>query len=684
MKTKHLILAVLFVSLLFSCTKEWNEIALSSPDSKLQLIFKIHDGKPVYQLNLNGKPIVLESRMGFQLKDQPSLDSNFVLIDRKINSIHTSWDQPWGEAKTIENHYNEVILYLQELSGPERNMNIIFRLYNGGMGFRYEFPEQENLDEFQILEEYTNYTLANEEEAWWIPAYQRERYEYLYKKSKLSQMDTAHTPLTVETKNGLYLSFHEAALYDFPSYTLYAPDTNVLALDLVPWSNGIKAYVKTPFLTPWRTIQVADKPQELITNYLILNLNDTCKIADTSWIKPAKYVGIWWGMHIDKYTWASGKKHGATTENTKKYIDFASEHGFGGVLVEGWNTGWDGDWIKNGELFSFTQPYPDFNLIYLADYAKNKGISLIGHHETSAHIENYEKQMEKAYRLYEDLGVKYLKSGYVGAGYPGGRLYNDEWHHGQFAVRHYQKSVELAAKYHIMLDVHEPIKDCGLRRTWPNLMSREGARGMEWSAWGTDDGNPPDHVPTLVFTRLLSGPMDYTPGIFDLDIPTKPDNRVNTTLAKQLAYYVIIYSPLQMAADLPENYMENPAFQFIQDVPCDWEETVALNGKIGDYVTIARKDRNSEDWYLGSITDEEARSFKLRTDFLEGRTKYLMDVYADGEEANWITNPLSIQITQDTITRSDTLYLNLAPGGGSAIRFVPILEKSKPSKQSTD
>lgn len=675
MKILHLLLNLLLIFILLSCEKEWNEIALSSPDSRLQLLFNLSDGQPTYKLNLNGRPVISESQLGFRLKDIPSLDRNFILIDKKVNSVNKNWEQVWGETRNINNKYNEVILYLKESTPPQRQLNIIFRLFNGGLGFRYEFPEQDNLTEFQITEELSKFVLANEADAWWIPAYKPERYEYLYNKTKLGEIDTAHTPLTIETKDGLFLSFHEAALYDFPSYTLYTPDTNVLALDLVPWSNGIKAYVKTPFLTPWRTIQVAEKPVDLITNYLILNLNDTCMIKDTSWIEPTKYIGVWWGMHIDRYTWESGKKHGATTERTKEYIDFAAENGFGGVLVEGWNIGWDGNWIKNGEQFSFTQPYPDFDLKYLADYAKKKGVYLIGHHETSAHVGNYEQQMDEAYQLYEDLGVKYIKTGYVGAGNPGGRLFNNEWHHGQYGVRHFQKSVELAAKHHIMLNIHEPIKDCGLRRTWPNLMSREGARGMEYNAWSPDGGNPPNHIPTLAFTRLLAGPMDYTPGIFDLELPTRTDNRVNTTLAKQLAYYVVIYSPLQMAADLPENYSGNPAFQFIKDVPCDWEETVALNGKIGEYVTIARKDRNSEDWYLGSVTNEEARDFKFRADFLDGKTKYLMKMYADGDDADWLTNPFSIHIVQDTIEDADTLYLKLAAGGGTAIRFVPVPEE---------
>ena len=660
---------VLFLlPVLIACQQEWNELVINSPDFKLQLIFNMEDdGKPTYTLSMNGKPVLLESSLGFTIDNQFPFDSNFILLDKKITSFNETWEQPWGEEKTIENKYQELKLFLREKSGSERKMNIIFRLYNGGMAFRYEFPEQEFLDQFQITEEKTRFVLPASDSAWWIPAYKPERYEYLYRNTSVTEMDTVHTPLTLETRGGLFLSFHEAALYDFPSYTLYPVDTNILAIDLVPWKNGVKAYVETPFLTPWRTLQVAEKPGDLVTNYLILNLNDTCKIEDISWIKPAKYIGIWWGMHIGKYTWGSGPKHGATTRNTMKYIDFAAENGFQGVLVEGWNQGWNGDWISNGAIFNFTKPYRDFDLKKIVSYAKEKGVELIGHHETSANIDNYESQMEAAYQLYEDLGVHYVKTGYVGQ-----KLFNGEWHYGQYGVRHYQKSVELAAKHHIMLDVHEPVKDCGLRRTWPNLMTREGARGTEWDAWGPDGGNPPDHVPTLVFTRLLAGPMDYTPGIFDIEIPSKPNNRVNTTLAKQLAYYVVIYSPLQMAADLPENYVGNPAFKFIKDVPCDWEETLVLNGAIGDYVTIVRKDRNSEDWYMGSITDEVPRNFEFILNFLEKGFNYSAEIYADGEGADWKTNPLPVDISTRTVTSKDTLFVNLAPGGGQAVRFIPI------------
>jgi len=667
MKSISYFLATIIIFTVFSCNRRSKDISLTSPDLKSQLIFSLKDGKPVFSLMKNGKDIVLSSPMGFEIKDFPNLDANFVIIGEDFSNSDHKWEQPWGETKTIRNNYCELKVFLQTLSLERLKMNIIFRLYNDGLGFRYEFPEQENLKEFKIAKEETQFILPDNGYAWWIPAYKPERYEYLYKKSSISEIDTVHTPLTIETKNGWFLAIHEASIIDFPSTTLFGFDTNKIGCDLVPWKNGIKAYVKTPSFTPWRTIQFAEKPTDLITNYLILNLNEPNTTVDTSWIKPGKYVGIWWGMHIGQYTWGSGAKHGATNKNTMKYIDFASKYGFDGVLVEGWNIGWDGDWIANGSIFSFTEAYPDYDLKKLTEYAKSKNVQLIGHNETSAHIDNYEAQIEDAYKLYESLGIKYLKTGYVGQ-----KLFNGEWHHGQYGVRHYQKTIELAAKHHIMLDIHEPIKDSGIRRTWPNLMTREGARGMEWDAWGTDGGNPPNYVPTLVFTRLLSGPMDFTPGIFDLEIPLKPNNQVNTTLAKQLAYYVVIYSPLQMAADLPENYSNKPEFQFIVDVPCDWEDTKAINGEIGEYVTIARKDRNSSDWYLGSITNERPRDLTISLDFLDDKQDYEALIYADGVDANWKTNPYPLDITNCTVTSKDSIIIKLAPGGGQAIRLTPI------------
>jgi alpha-glucosidase len=547
-------------------------------------------------------------------------------------------------------------------------MNIIFRLYDYGIGFRYEIPEQKNLKEFAIMDEETEFKLAGNHTAWWISAYRDNRYEYLYTKSSVNEMDTVHTPVTMKTDDSLYLTIHEAALVDYASMVICSDKKNGLKCDLVPWADGVKVYTKAPMKTPWRTIQIADKPGDLITSYLILNLNEPNKLGDVSYIKPGKYVGIWWGMHIGLNTWSSGPKHGATTANAIKYIDFAAKYGFSGVLIEGWNQSWDGDWVQNGSIFNFTKPYPDFDIKKVTQYAASKGVKIIGHHETGADVENYGKQMDDAYKYYKSLGIDIVKSGYVGS-----RMNKKEWHHGQFGVNFYHKALLEAAKYQIMLVVHEPIKPTGERRTYPNMMSREGARGTEYDAWSSDGGNPPNHTTILPFTRLLGGPMDFTPGVFDIMIKEKPDNRANTTLAKQLAYYVVIYSPFQMACDLPENYENNPQpFQFIRDVPTDWEDTKVLNAEIGEYVTIVRKDRNSNDWYLGSITDEKSRNLLIDLNFLEKGKKYKAQIYADGASANWRNNPYQISISEIDVTSETKLKITLAAGGGQAIRFYPV------------
>jgi len=450
-------------------------------------------------------------------------------------------------------------------------------------------------------------------------------------------------------------------------------DNRTLRAALAPLSGPDKVIGHTPFVTPWRTIQLADRAADLSPSVLGLNLNPPNVLGDVSWIKPMKYVGIWWGMHINTMTWSSGPKHGATTENTKRYIDFAAANGFGGVLVEGWNTGWDGDWIQNRNAFSFTQAYPDYNLPELASYAKSKGVKIIVHNETSGGIQNYERQLEAAFAMYHSLGLDAIKSGYVtdttAEGYS---------HHSQFMVNHYRKVIETAAKYHIMLDVHEPIHDTGERRTYPNMMSREGARGQEYNAWGGEGGNPPEHETNLYFTRLLAGPMDFTPGIFDLLIergtgrPRRVDeSRPRTTLAKQLALYVVIYSPLQMAADLPENYVGKPAFQFIRDVAVDWETSKTIDGKIGDYVIVARKAKGNDDWFLGAITDEEGRTFNVPLSFLTPGRKYVAEIYADGPGANWASNPLSVSISKRNVDSNTSLSVVLAPGGGQAVRITP-------------
>lgn len=656
-----------------------NPIEVSSPDGTLRVLFSVDKGKPYYQLLRFGQELIGPSRLGLVLKNQRPLSENFAIAATSTSSFDETWTQPWGEKKDIRNHYNELRVTLIETTARPRKMELVFRVYDDGLGFRYEIPKQNGLDRFEIQDELTEFVLAKDAKAWWIPAFQPNRYEYLYRCTPVSEINVVHTPLTLEIANSIYLSIHEAALIDYASMTLALKENRILKAELVPWSDGIKVKTKAPMKSPWRTIQIADDPGGLITSYLILNLNEPNKLEDISWIRPQKYIGIWWAMHLGLATWSTGPKHGATTENAKRYIDFAAKYGFDGVLIEGWNVGWDGDWVAHGDQFQFTKPTPDFNIEEVARYAKEKGVELIGHHETGAAVLNYEKQMKDAFAFYEKLGVHTVKTGYVNFGQNIKRIdekgkEQKEWHHGQFMVRHHQKVVEEAAKHHIMIDIHEPIKDTGLRRTYPNLLTREGARGQEYDAWDAEGGNPPEHQTILPFTRLLAGPMDYTPGIFGLTYPEiRPNNRVNTTLAKQLALYVVIYSPLQMAADLPENYEKNPEpFKFILDVPVDWEETRVLHARIGDYVTIVRKDRKSDDWYLGSVTDEEGRILEAPLYFLEPGQSYLAEIYRDGDHAHWKTNPYEIVIEKQIVNASTILKLKLAPGGGEAIRFSKI------------
>lgn len=656
---------------------------VQSPNGHIAVFFKLIDGVPYYSVQYQGKTIIADSRLGFRLKNVPDLDHHFKVIASQRDSLDETWTQPWGEVAQVRNHYHELRLILQETISPARTMHLIFRVFNDGIGFRYELPTQSNLTQIAIADELTEFNLTNAARCWWIKAYQPNRYEYLFQESPLNAIDTVHTPFTIETRDGIYLSIHEANLDDYASMTIARLGGTRLKCDLVPWSDGIKVKSCTPMQTPWRTIQIARTPGDLIVSTLILNLNEPNKLVDISWIKPGKYIGIWWGMHLGKYTWGSGPKHGATTANALRYIDFAAKYGFSGVLIEGWNIGWDGNWVENGSLFNFVQPHPDFDIETVARYAAAKKVMLIGHHETGADVLNYEKQMEDAFRFYQKYGVHIVKTGYVGHGRTIKRIDENgaiqrEWHHGQYMVRHYRKVIETAAKYQIMLDVHEPIKDTGERRTFPNMMTREGARGMEYDAWSPDGGNPPDYLTILPFTRLLSGPMDFTPGILDLFYEEyQPHNRVNTTIAKMLAYYVIIYSPLQMAADLPENYENQPAFQFICDVPVDWHITRVLHAKIGDYLTIVRQDRHSPDWYLGSITDESRRTLKTQLDFLPADQVYVAEIYADAPEADWQTNPLAITISKALVTNQTIFIMNLAPGGGQAVRFRPADARDK-------
>jgi alpha-glucosidase len=547
-------------------------------------------------------------------------------------------------------------------------------VYDDGLGFRYEFPEQAQLRDVKIDDELTEFDVAEPATAWWIPAGEWNRYEYLYRRTPLAEVGQAHTPMTVRTRSGLHLSFHEAALVDYSAMWLRQVEGQKFRAQLSPSSEGWKVRRTAPFHTPWRSIQVSDTAGGLVESSLILNLNEPNKLGDVSWFKPHKYVGVWWGMHLDTESWGTGPKHGATTENTKRYIDFAAKYGFRGVLVEGWNMGWDGDWFANGWGFDFSKPTPDYDLEGLATYAKSKGVHLIGHHETACAVSHYERQLDASFTLFERLGIDAVKTGYV---CDAGQIERQdevdgpivrEWHDGQWQSRHHLRVVETAAKHHIAINAHEPIKDTGLRRTYPNWISREGARGQEYNAWGIPP-NPPEHEPNLVFTRMLSGPMDFTPGV--LSLKGRGGQQIQNTIARQLADYVVLYSPIQMAADLPENYEQHlDAFQFIRDVPADWQDTRVVNGEVGDFVTIVRKDRNSEDWYLGSVTDEEARTLEVPLSFLDAGRTYTAQIYRDGEGADWKTNPFAFAREERQVKRGDTLTLKLGSGGGAAIRFL--------------
>jgi alpha-glucosidase len=664
MKAFYIFLSFFLCSSLVVSGKGKVSSEITSPNKSIKVQVQINNGMPFYSVKRNGQVILADSKLGFILKDHPSLTKDFKITSSKQSSFDETWTQPWGEVKNIRNQYNSLIVLLEEQSALKRKLSIEFRVYNDGIGFRYEIPQQPNLKDFVIMDELTEFALTQDYEAWWIPAYSEDMdSECLFRKNKVSELkEKMHTPLTLEG-NGLYLSFHEAALVDYASMTLFNSGNTTLKCDLVPWTNGDRVVATAPMKTPWRTIQIADKPGDLVTSYLILNLNEPNKLGDVSWIEPGKYNGIWWGMHIKTQTWEGGPNHGATTSNMKELIDFASKHNLSAVLAEGWNEGWETDWAVSGN-FNFTKPYPDYDIAEISRYAKEKNIGLIAHHETGGNVANYERQMEDAFKLCEKYGIHRLKTGYVN------RLPAGEHHQGQFMVRHYQKVMETSARYHVMLDVHEPIKDTGLRRTYPNMMTREGARGTEYDAWST--GNPPEHTTILPFTRCLGGPMDYTPGIFDIQFKTTGSFRVHTTLAKQLALYVVIYSPMHMAADLPKNYEGNPAFKFIEDVSTDWETTKVLDAQIGKYVTTARKDRNSSDWYVGSITNEEARTVDVKLDFLSPAKKYKAEIYQDGKDADLTTNPLSIEIKSEEVNSNSVLKIRLAAGGGAAIRIYEI------------
>lgn len=660
-------LIILASMLIFACsTKTQKTYKISSPGKISELVFELTpSGQPQYRFLSNGKSVIEPSLLGFEFQEIKKMTDGFEVVSTEEKTADETWEQPWGEFKKVRDHHTELIVHLKESAGEERLVDIIFRVFDDGLGFRYEFPKQPHLGKVKISNEVTQFTFKDNNEVWWIPVHRENSYyESTYRKTLMSKTDTINTPATFETKDKLYVAIHEANLTDFASMTLLKTSDKQYKSELVPWADGVKVYAETPFKTPWRTVVVGKTAGDVATSAIMLNLNEPSKIEDLSWITPSKYIGIWWGMHLEKFTWGQGPKHGATTKNTKEYIDFAAKNNFDGVLVEGWNEGWDGDWTADGSAFSFVKSYPDFNLEEITKYAAMKNVRLIGHHETAGATKNYENQLEDAFKLYQKMGVNSVKTGYVNK-----FLDKKEWHDSQYGARHYRKVIETAAKYHIMIDNHEPMKGTGIQRTYPNFMSQEGGRGQEYNAWSVDGGNTPEHLTTLPFTRMLSGPFDYTPGNFNFDYKTPSGARVQTTLANQLALYVIIFSPLQMASDLPENYVGKPEFQFIKDVPCTWSDTKVLDSKIGEYTTIVRKDWDEKNWYLGSITNRNARNLKVALSFLDKDKEYEAEIYADGAGANYKTNPYPVAISKQKVNSKTVLDLKLAAGGGTAIKF---------------
>ncbi len=677
---------------------------IQSPSKEIAVEFSISPGgEPVYHVSYKGKEVVKDSKMGISLKDETSLTEGFSLVSKENSTFNENWKPVLGEQSIIKNHYNQAVFHLIQKE-TNKKLDIVFKVYDEGVAFRYEFPAEGAVKYFIVSEENTEFNLTGDHKTFWIPG-DYDSQEYVYNETKLSEIDNSkldlnngialksiesnyrvQSPLMMKSEDGLYINIFEAAVVNYPVMHLNVDVENFqLKSQLVPNALGDKAYLRTPSVTPWRTIMVSDDARDIVSSKMILNLNEPNRLEDTSWIKPMKYIGIWWEMHVGKSTWdfagsqnaqnAASKdlipsgKHGATTENTKRYIDFAAKHDFDGVLVEGWNIGWE-DWFGNWkeDVFDFTTPYPDFNIKEVSDYAKAKGVKMIMHHETSGSVANYERHLDRAFDLMNKYDYPAVKTGYVGRIIPRG-----EYHDGQTMVNHFNFVAQRAADYKIMVNSHESVRPTGYSRTYPNYIAAEAARGNEFNAWSS--GNDPKHETILPFTRLLGGAMDYTPGIFEIKMniydPSKTE-QVHTTLAKQLALYVTMYSPLQMAADLPENYERYlDAFKFIKDVPADWQESIYLEAEPGDYLTVVRKDKNSESWFLGSITDENPRKTEIKLDFLSPNKKYKAIIYQDGKDADWKTNPKSYSIKEQAVTSKSILKLNLAAGGGTAISFVP-------------
>lgn len=677
--------------------------SVQSPSKNISVIFSLaDDGKPNYSVSYKNKPIILNSNLGIKLKEGGDLDADFVIDSIKRTTVNEIWQPVLGEQSNIKNNYNEISINLSQ-KALGRKLNISFRVFDEGVAFRYEFPKQDKLNYFIISDELSEFNLTGNHKVFWLPG-DFDSNEYIYEETLFSEINSdkvnlnngigfkaitkkyaIQSPLMMKTADDVYLNIFEAAVVNYPVMQLDVDIQNYkLKSSLAPNALGDKAYLQTPFVSPWRTIMISDDARDIVSSKMILNLNEPCKLYDTSWIKPMKYVGIWWEMHIGKSTWDyagsqnaqnNGElkptgKHGATTANTKRYIDFAAKHGIDGVLVEGWNVGWE-DWFGNWKenVFDFTTPYPDFNLKEVNDYAKSKGIKMIMHHETSGSVANYERYLDRALNLMKEYGYTAAKTGYVGKIIPRG-----EFHDGQTMVNHYNFVAQRFADYKMMVNSHESSRPTGYSRTYPNYICSEAARGTEFNAWSI--GNTVNHETILPFTRLLGGPMDYTPGIFEIKMSAYDKSKkeqLHSTLAKQLALYVTMYSPLQMAADLPENYEQHlDAFQFIKDVPVDWQESKYLEAEPGDYLTVVRKDKHSENWFLGAITDENSRDTEIRLDFLSPNKKYQAIIYQDGKAADWQNNPKSYAIKTIQVTSKSKIKLHLAKGGGTAISFKPI------------
>ena len=698
---------ILFFLCCFIVEQHFAQHSQTSPDGNVKLTFALNEiGKPYYKVSYKNKEVIKESFLGLELKNTTNFISDFSIKKTEKNTFDQTWEPVWGEESKIRNHYNELLVSLHQKTS-DRILNIRFRVYDDGVGFRYEFPQQKNLTYFTIVEEWTEFAMTADHTAWWI-AGDYDTQEYDYTESRLSQIgllsqgaisgNASQTPfsrtgvqtsLMMKTDDNLYINIHEAALVDYSCMHLNLNETNlVFQSHLTPDAQGNKAHLQAPCHTPWRTIMVSDDARKILASRLILNLNDPCVYEDTSWIKPVKYVGVWWEMITGKATWAytdelpsiqldkvdysqlkPNGKHAANNQNVRKYIDFAAKHGFDQVLVEGWNTGWE-DWFgfQKDYVFDFVTPYPDFDIKALNEYAHSKGVKLMMHHETSSSVRNYERHMEKAYQLMNHYGYNAIKSGYVGNILPRG-----EYHYGQWTVNHYLHAVKEAAKHKIMVNAHEAVRPTGLCRTYPNLIGNESARGTEFESFG---GNKPFHTTVLPFTRLQGGPMDYTPGIFETQIwNVNPDNKsyARSTLAKQLGLYLTMYSPLQMAADLPENYEKYAdAFQFIKDVPVDWQKSIYLEAEPGRYITVARKDKNSNDWYIGCTANENGHTSLLKLDFLDKNKKYEATIYADAKNAHYKNNPKAYKISKQKVDANTSLSIIAKEGGGYAISIKEI------------